>query len=116
MSEPLHMIVPLKDCCTKEDKPVPQIRSFLITAVILQYHGRSASFDFLQAGNHTTRSYACFYYKDLLIMLPIERILPKLKLDANKATEAIIVYCGRPSMVLQMHQVLSKHARKHCQS
>ena len=53
MSEPLHMLVPLKASCTNLDKPFPEIRSFLVTAVILQYLGHGESFDFLQNGNHS---------------------------------------------------------------
>ena len=97
----LHILVPVKGL--KDVKPMPQIRSFLITGVILQYHGHDEAIDFLQDGSHATRTYAFFHQKDLTVMLEIPQILPEIDLRPVRATISILAYCGRPSTVMQMH-------------
>ena len=110
----LHMVVPLKQGSNRQDKPVSKLPSFLIILVILQYTGLEQSVDFLQDSSHESRSYAYYHLRDLKAMLKPDRILTDLKLSSEKALTSVLRYCGGPSMVLQMHQLLNKTSRTLC--
>ena len=51
----------------------------------------------------------------LMAVVKIDPIIStKLNLNSEEATSSVIAYCGRPDMVLQLHQVLCKKARFNC--
>ena len=50
----------------------------------------------------------------LKAVVKVDLILPTLDLDPKKITTSIFAFCGRPDMVLQMHQLLSNTARFYC--
>ena len=123
------MIVPLKKNSTRSDKPVSKLPSLLITGLIFQFTGLYQSVDLLQCASHKSRSYAYHHHYDLIAMLtrpvlphhydliamPTRPFLPHLQLTKKQATASVLIYCGPPSMVLQMHQMLSKTTRDYCE-
>ena len=94
------ILVPIKEVFTKETKPFPQIRSFLITREILQYLGLNQTLDFLRKGNHRTRAYLLNHGRMLIAVVKSDTVFTLLNLDQNKIMTSVISYCGRPDTVL----------------